>query len=231
MALDSLRIQLGAIPMRAASIVWLILVAAVVGLGLVLEHRQLPARLPDLENVENNVPIRQDTASIQKRRREFLEWNRRTLTDAYDKVGKKDPKWDKLAHEALEHAARLFSLQLDPPVRMAEIYRPSKAAVDAGCDDPLVVCLLNRSARGKNYPGQEEMIRRMKVSGKALQASQYPAIRRAIALELAGTHALSVKNPSDADKKEAEAFFDASLALLPESAKSDERNEFCARFG
>ena len=144
----------------------------------------------------------------------------------YDKVGKKDPKWDKLAHEAMEHAARMFSLQLDPPVRMGEIYEASKAAVAAGCDDPLVVYLLNRSAQGKNYPGHEQIIERMKASGKAFQASQYPVIRRAIALQLAGTHALDVNNPSDAIKKEAEAFFDASLALLPESVKSDERNEF-----
>jgi hypothetical protein len=225
MAVDSLPIHLGAIPMRSASIFALILVAAV-AVGLALNHRQLPARLPDLENIENDVPIQQDTARMEKRRREWLDWNRRTLSGAYDKVGKRDPKWDKLAHEALEHAARMFSLQLDPPVRMVDIYEPSKAAVDAGCDDPLVVYLVNRSAQGKNYPGLEEIIKRMKASGKALQASQYPAIRRAIALELAGTHALNVKNPSDAVKNEAEAFFDASLALLTEAVKSDERNEF-----
>ena len=42
MAFNSLPVQLGAIPMRPASILGLILVAAVVGLGFVLNHRQLP---------------------------------------------------------------------------------------------------------------------------------------------------------------------------------------------
>ena len=68
--------------MRSASIVGLILVAAVIGLGLALNHRQLPARLPDLENVENDVPIPQDTARMGKRRRDWLEWNRQTLSGA-----------------------------------------------------------------------------------------------------------------------------------------------------
>ena len=70
--------------MQPASIRALILVAAVVGLGLALNHRRLPTWIPDLENVENDAPISQDTARIEKRRREWLEWNRRTLSDAYD---------------------------------------------------------------------------------------------------------------------------------------------------
>jgi hypothetical protein len=55
--------------MRPASIVGLILVAAVVGLGLVLNHGQLRARLPDRANIENNLPIPQDAAKREKRRR------------------------------------------------------------------------------------------------------------------------------------------------------------------
>ena len=120
------------------------------------------------------MPIPQDTARMEKRRRDWLEWNRQTLSGAYDKVGKKNPKWDKFAHEAMEHAARMFSLQLDPPVRMGQIYHPAKAAVDVGCDDPLVVYLLNRSAQGTNYPGHDEIIRRMKDSGKALAGESVP---------------------------------------------------------
>ena len=43
---------------------------------------------------------------------------------------------------------------------------------------------------------------------------------------MAGTYALSGKDPSEASRKEAERDFDAALALLPESVANDERNEF-----
>jgi hypothetical protein len=181
--------------------------------------------LPQLVPADGK-PIPQDIARMEKRRRERLEWNRRTIGGAYEKVGKKDPKWDKPAREAMDLAARMFGLQLDPSITMAELHLPAKAAVAAGCDDPLLVYLYSRSAYGKDYPGPEETIRRVKAAGKALSASRYPAIRRAIALQLAGTHGLDGKNPSDAAKKEAEADFDASLALLPASIKDDEHTEF-----
>jgi hypothetical protein len=202
-----------------------VLVAALAGFAALRDRSRIDWRRPQ-DAVEIDPAISQDTAKIEKRRRERLEWNRRTLSGAYDKVGKKNPKWDEKTREAMDLAARMFSLQADPTISMDDIHRPSKAAVAAGCDDPLLVYLFNRSAFGKDYPGEQEMILRMKASGKALAASQYPVIRRAMALELAGTHTLYAKNPSDAIKKEAEAFFDASLALLPDSVKSDERNEF-----
>jgi hypothetical protein len=50
----------------------------------------------------NDTPIPQDAARMEKRFGEGLEWNRRTLDVAHDNVGKKDPRWDKAAHEALD---------------------------------------------------------------------------------------------------------------------------------
>jgi hypothetical protein len=171
-------------------------------------------------------PIPQDTARMEKRSREFLEWNRRTLQGAYDKVGKKDPRWDKPAREAMDLAARMFSLQVDPVISNDEINKAAKVAIDAGCDDPLVVYLYNRNSFGPNYPGEHEATRRMKAAAKALAGSRYPVFRRAVPLDLVGTQLLSAKNPSDADRKEAERDFDAALGLLPESVATDERNEF-----
>ena len=63
-------------------------------------------------------PIPQDAVRMEKRRRERLEWNRRTLRGAYDKVGKKDPRWDEPAREAMDLAARMFSEQVDPEVTL-----------------------------------------------------------------------------------------------------------------
>ncbi len=157
-------------------------------------------------------PIPQDLAKMEKHRREWLEWNRRTTVGAYDKVGKKDPKWDKPAREALELAARMFCSHVYSAGSYAEIRKAARAAIDAGCDDPLVVNLYNRSLGGNRYPATREM----KESAKALGTSRYPAFRRA--------HALAASVAEDESSTKAEV--DAALALLPESLASDERNEF-----
>jgi hypothetical protein len=163
---------------------------------------------------------------MEKRRRERLEWNRRTVQGAYDTVGKTDPRWDEPARKAMELAARMFSEEVDPEITLPDVNQPAKAAIDAGCDDPLLVYLYTRSLVGPNFPGEEEMIRRMKDSAKALAASRYPAFRRAIALQLAGSYALSAKDAGEASRTEAESDFDAALGLLPESVATDERNAF-----
>jgi hypothetical protein len=79
-------------------------------------------------------PIPQDAAAIEKRRRDWLAWNRQTLQGAYDAVGKKDARWDEPARKALDLAARHFSTQVDPEVTMSDVYTSAKAAIDAGCD-------------------------------------------------------------------------------------------------
>jgi hypothetical protein len=171
-------------------------------------------------------PIPQDTARMEKQRRELLEWNTRTIQGAYDKVGKKDPRWDKPARAALDKAARMFSKQVDPGIELVDINQPARAAVAAGCDDPYVHYLYERTLSGKDDPGQDEVIRRSKRWSRDLAASRYPAFRRAIGMEMAGMYLTSVKGADDATRKEAESDLDAALALLPESVASDELNAF-----
>ena len=171
-------------------------------------------------------PIPQDTARMEQRRRERLEWNRLTLQGAYDKIGKQDPRWDKPAREAMDLAARMFSEQVDPEITLSDIYKPAKAAIDAGCDDPLLVYLYNRTQVGPHYPGPEQAVSRMKAAATALASSRYPGIRRAIALQLAGSYALSIEAPSEAERREAERRFDDALSLLSESTANDERSAF-----
>ncbi|MDR3639445.1 MAG: hypothetical protein P4L84_36935 [Isosphaeraceae bacterium] len=171
-------------------------------------------------------PIPQDTARMEQRRRERLEWNRRTLAGAYDKVGKHDARWDKSAREALDLTARMYSDVVDPEVGLDDMYKPAKAAVDAGCDDPLVVFLYDRALVGPRFPGDVEMARRMKDAGEALAKSRYPVFRRAIGRHAVASYLLSVKDLGEADRKQAERDLDATLALLPESAASDERTPF-----
>ncbi|WP_074309916.1 hypothetical protein [Singulisphaera sp. GP187] len=199
----------------------LAIAASLVGLSTRVIPRVFPVAARAVRKV---MPIPQDTAKIETRRREFQEWTRRTVREAYDKVGKQDLRWNEQAHEALELATRLFSQQVDPEVSLIDVHTPAKAAIAAGCDDPYLVYLDHRSSVGPHDPGEQEMIRRMKVAARGLAASRYPAFRRAMALQVAGTYGL-ISNAAGA-RKEAERDFDASLALLPESIAEDERNEF-----
>ena len=171
-------------------------------------------------------PIPQDTARMEKQRRDRLEWNLRTTRGAYDKIGKKNPRWDEPARKAMEFASRMFSLQVDPQIRVDDVYKPAKIAIDAGCDDPLLDYLYRRSLFGPHYPGEEESARQISVAAEALAASRYPAFRRAIGCQMAGSYTLNAKEPSDASRKEAERRYDAALALLPESVAGDEPNVF-----
>ena len=172
------------------------------------------------------VPIPQDHARMEQRRRERLEWNRRTTVGAYDRVGTKDPRWDKPAREALDRAALMFSQDGDPQVGLDDVHQPAQAAVDAGCNDPMLVYIYNRSLTGPATYDQDENIRRARESARGLAASPYPAIRRAIALSIAGNAATSARNRDDASRKQAEGDLDAALALLPESAAHDDHGAF-----
>jgi hypothetical protein len=149
---------------------------------------------------------------MEKRRRQWLEWNRRTIVGAYDRVGKKDPEWDQPARQALDRAVRMFTNFYHPAGAYEEIRKPAHSAVAAGCDDPMVVYLYQRSLGGRSY----RRSRRMEEAARALGGSRYPAFRRALAL--AGQFAEG--GPAEQDE------VDAVLALLTESVAGDEHNEF-----
>lgn len=170
--------------------------------------------------------IPQDPALAAKLSREWLEWNRRTLIGVYEKVGVKDPRWDAKVRETMEQAARMFSLQLDPEVKPADVFKPADEAVRAGCKDPLILYLQFRTDEKWFKAPPAESAKRMKEVAKNLGASKYPVFRRAIALQIAGT-ALSAADPkAPAGQKEAKEQFDATLALLPASVAGDEHSPY-----
>ena len=206
----------------------LVFVATAVGVRAFLRQTQFrraaAAAAAKADGATARIP--QDAAAIEKRRHDWLAWNRRTLQGAYDEVGKRDARWDEPARKAMELAARMFNGEVDPEVTPSDVYASAKAAVDAGCDDPILLYLQSRSSVGPNDPGKSEANRRARESARALAASRYPAIRRAVALQVSGDQALSVGDPGDGVRKDAERDFDAALALLGESVASDEHNEF-----
>lgn len=169
-------------------------------------------------------PIPQDPQWNKMRETVTLPWNRKTLVEAYNKVGKKDPRWDKPAREALEAAARYFTPHVNQSVKVEEIYTPAKKAVDAGCDDPLILYLYARSAYTPNYPGPKVLEQRYLAAANGMKRSSYPPLRRSAALQKAAEVMAYRKDLTPQERQDAIHLLDRALALLPVSLKQDERN-------
>ena len=142
-----------------------------------------------------------------------MEWQLRTSVGAYDKVGKKDARWDDLARKAVDLAVRQASNLVPrspvprstgrrrlPSTRAATIpWWPTSTPEPQTCTTAL---------------GTENLIRLWRDATQAYAASRYPAFRRAGSLESFASWLMDVRPPDDAARKEIEATLDASLALL-----------------
>src|SRR5690606_6260686 len=74
-----------------------------------------------------------------------LAFNQRTLKGDYQRVGRRNPKWDAAAEAFLDGAARYFTnageqvwYQIERPSRDELIGQGQKLVEELGCDDPLV---------------------------------------------------------------------------------------------
>lgn len=170
-------------------------------------------------------PIPQDAARMEKRSRERLEWNRRTLQGEYDRVGKKDARWDKPAREALDLAARMFSEQLDPPVRSVDVHAPAQRAIDAGCDDALIRYLHIRTSGSTDFPNMWDYDQKLQAVAEAMAGSTYSPFRRAVALRVATD--IRVRRPklNQEGRPGLEKKLDAILDLLGKSVAEDPRGD------
>src|SRR3954453_739597 len=79
------------------------IVVVVVVIALTLSATALPCR------AEIAAAANKDAFTEHDYRRQLLEYNRRTSVDAYEAVGKKDPKWDNAATALLDGVARGMS--------------------------------------------------------------------------------------------------------------------------
>jgi len=163
---------------------------------------------------------------MEKRFLGRLEWNRRTLQDAYDKIGKKDPRWDEPARKALDLAAQMFSRQYEPIVLNAEVHVEAKKAVDAGCHDALILYLYARTSVGKDSPGPAEYARRLDAAAVAMAASAYSPYRRAVAIKAAIEPKVEDPKLTPASRRELERRLDTVVNLLPKSAAEDGRIDY-----
>jgi hypothetical protein len=128
--------------------------------------------------LESAARILRKRARLEKLNRERLAWKNRQFFESYRIFGKSDPAFDQSVKTAMEAFLQLGGEPANgPPELRTRVLDGFQAAVDAGCDDPLVA-FMQGLAVGKEYnPGPGRGPGAMLVAEKARQflRSKYPA--------------------------------------------------------
>lgn len=105
------------------------------------------------------------------------KWNERTALEEYDRVGRRSPKWDDAAREGI----RLFVAPgLIAPSGSSRPFL--EKAIDAGCDDPLVLYFEARILEATPDPDRATLDRLYRMSVDHMEGSGYQADRKCYAL-------------------------------------------------
>jgi phage FluMu protein Com len=124
----------------------------------------------------------------------------RTLKDAYDKVGKRDPKWDAPARSALDLEARILADPEAAATAQVGLVAAVNKAIQARCDDPMILYLHARSLRIDDGLSAEEIVQSYVSAAEALRDSKYSAYHRLTALRTAASALRLIKTPEMQDK-------------------------------
>lgn len=112
-------------------------------------------------------------------RQDRQHWNLATLNGSYEAAGRKDPKWDQDAKEALRDFARMQTASDDEGQLLSTLTGDAaESAVSAGCDDPMLHYLYARfapRAQAKPWPERQGLYR---TAAMNLENSAYPPIRK-----------------------------------------------------
>jgi hypothetical protein len=118
------------------------------------------------------------TPSAEESKQQRLIWNLKTLIEPYEHASHNNPKWNDSATAALKEFARARSDVLDTKEPWAEIISTNAAAaVQAGCDDPMVSYLFIKFALDQTNSPKTFLDAYYKVA-LDIQASSYPTIRK-----------------------------------------------------
>ena len=158
---------------------WAVVLA--VSLPLLLTAHRAPADFPKGDDLART-PTRHDYA------RELLAHQRQTLPDAYKASGRKNPKWDDAAVKALDALAHHFTnaavgvmYQVDGAPSNPELLKLSQAAVDAGCDDPLVLYCHAVALSDNRRTAEAPPLFKKAYNAMAAEPDKYPPLRVMVA--------------------------------------------------
>lgn len=131
----------------------------------------------------------QEIVSVQKPRtvararaeriaREDIEKNGKSALEWYEKVGRRDPKWDATARQVIETFTGVNARHPDYPNRTQRLDELGQELEKLGCDDPLARYFV---LRGRGSAGQGDMAAlagELKDVVDAIEASEYPPLRK-----------------------------------------------------
>jgi uncharacterized protein YbaR (Trm112 family) len=163
-------------------------------------------------------------AAQEKKLKERIDYHRKTLAGFYEKIGKKDGKWDKEAKSAMEEAALIYGSHYETKANWANVQTLAKKALDAGCDDPLVI-YLHAIAQTHDKKIDEDKVKAIIIKAAlAIEKSKYPSFRRAQILQAAAEASLKVEDPDDPANKQADRLSNSALGAVLASAREDEKH-------
>jgi|SRR5208282_3678149 len=118
------------------------------------------------------------TLSPEQAKEQSLEWNLKTLVEAYEQAGHTSPKWDEPAKRALTEFARSRSQCTESNEAWGLIISSNCiVAVEAGCDDPMIHYLYVRFCMNQTNSAQA-FTGAFCQTAKDMQKSTYPPVRK-----------------------------------------------------
>jgi hypothetical protein len=122
------------------------------------------------------IPACKPRAKIETKEQR-LAWNLKTTTEAYDLAGHTNAIWDAPAKRALTEFAKLLSRQTEMIDSQEIIATNVTAAMEAGCDDPLVDYLHVKFALDPDS-SKETFAEAFIKAAREMNRSTYPPIRK-----------------------------------------------------
>lgn len=168
-----------------------------------------------------NQPIPQDPERQTQSAREQQAWSRRTTVEAYDRVGRRDAKWDEPARRALGVVASMEAENRDPIARRWEALVAARQAIAAGCDDPLILQVEGNLSREFVEADTKDSVHRLVRAANLLKTSRYPAVRKIQGLARAAEVVAGDPNATEEERYGSLLHLDEVLRLLPISLAED----------
>jgi hypothetical protein len=144
-----------------------------------------------------------------------LRWHREQGSQAYERIGRRNPQWDATAREMIEAWSVVGSSTRDEEDVML---LGGEKARTLGCDDPLVMYIAGRTIQKWLYT-PEHVAAMFDRALQNLRKSEYHPAIKAITLARAAKAKAALNN--DAARAAAKELLDEAVALVPAMAKDN----------
>ena len=162
------------------------------------------------------VDVEKARAHRQEQKADWLHWEEATTAGDYERVGRKDPRWDADVHIVFDEVAHALARVPDSAARVAAAKAPCQRALTAGCDDPLLAYDALRVGVFPAGTSPRALARRYGEVEQNLEKSGYSPVRKLSAsLRTAQQWARvagSPPPPGETDAPDARAEADAALS-------------------